>query len=148
MRRAESSLEPLPPSAILATDPDPSGVRHTPRRRVLVVDDEPLVGAALKRVLAGHDVTVVESGAAALARIEGSSSFDVIVCDVMMPGMSGPRVYEAVSASYPELRSRFVFITGGVPHDAARLFLASVPNRVLTKPFDIAAVRDAVRDAA
>lgn len=149
--RSDALLEPLPfpPSTVGATDPDASGVRQKPRqpvRRVLIVDDEPLVGTALKRVLAHHDVTVVASGAAAISVIDVSDSFDVVICDVMMPGMSGPRVYEIVSAAHPEMRSRFVFITGGVPHEGTRLFLASVPNQVLYKPFDLCAVRDAVRD--
>lgn len=115
---------------------------------MLVVDDEPLVGAALKRALAAHDVTVADSGAAAIARIDEDEPFDVILCDVMMPGMSGLRVFEIVTASHPELRARFVFVTGGVLDDGARLFLASAPNPVLTKPFDLCAVRDAVRDTS
>lgn len=131
---------------VASTDPDPSGVRVQPRRRVLVIDDEVLVAGALKRALEHHDVTVAKCGADALEVIATAEPFDVVLCDVMMPGMSGPRVYELVVASRPELRSRFVFITGGVLVDTTRRFLASVPNRVVYKPFEVTALRDLVRE--
>jgi CheY-like chemotaxis protein len=150
LRRADPFVDSLPfsPATVGPTDPDPSGVRKQARRRVLVVDDEPLVAVALRRALTAHDVTVAESGAAALAKIAEGAPFDVILCDVMMPGMSGLAVYETATTSHPELRSRFVFVTGGVLDDDARLFLASAPNPVLTKPFDLCAVRDTVRDTS
>jgi CheY-like chemotaxis protein len=125
-------------------DPDPSRVLVQRRLRVLVADDEPLVGAALRRALAAHDVTVVGGGGAAITAIQGEAEFDLVLCDVMMPDVSGPRVYEAVRGSHPALLSRFVFITGGVVHEASRKFLQSVTNRVLYKPFDLATLRELV----
>lgn len=141
---------PFPPTnrdGGASSDPDPSGVRKQRRLQILVADDEPLVGAALKRALAAHEVTVVASGAAAVAAIQDDGPFDLVICDVMMPDLSGPRVYEAVQKDHPELASRFVFITGGVLHEASRRFLAAMRGRVLQKPFDLAAVRDLVRSA-
>jgi CheY-like chemotaxis protein len=125
-------------------DPDPSGVLVQRRLRVLVADDEPLVGAALRRALAAHDVTVVSGGGAAITAIQREDEFDLVLCDVMMPDVSGPRVYEAVRESHPALLPRFVFITGGVVHEASRKFLQSVTNRVLYKPFDLATLREMV----
>lgn len=144
MGRADSSLQSLPflgPN----DDPDPSGVRLQRRLRILVADDEPLVGAALRRALGAHDVTVVASGAAAVAAIHSGVPFDLVICDVMMPDLSGPRVYESVRDTHPAILSRFVFITGGVLHEASRKFLSSIPNQVLYKPFDLEAVRELVR---
>ena len=134
-----------PPANGPSEDPDPSGVRLQRRLHILVADDEPLVGAALKRALAAHDVTVVECGAAAVAAINDDGPFDLVICDVMMPDLSGPRVYEAVRPTHPELLRRFVFITGGVLHEASRRFLSSVHTQVLHKPFDLTTVRDLVR---
>ena len=127
-------------------DPEPSGVLVQRRLRVLVADDEPLVGAALRRALAAHEVTVVNSGGAAIAAIrdQREGGFDLVLCDVMMPDVSGPRVYEAVRESHPTLLPRFVFITGGVLHEASRKFLHSVSNRVLYKPFDLYTLRELV----
>jgi len=127
-------------------DPDPSGVQQRRPLRILIADDEPLVGAALRRALAGHDVTVVQGGVDAVAAI-GKRPFDLVICDVMMPDMSGPRVYETVAETHPEILARFVFITGGVIHEASRKFLGALSNQVLYKPFDLAAVRALVARA-
>lgn len=113
--------------------------------RILVADDEPLVGAALKRALAAHEVTVVASGAAAVAAITDDGPFDLVLCDVMMPDLDGPRVLETVRASHPELSPPFVFITGGVIHEASRRALSSLRSPILQKPFDLGTVRDLVR---
>ena len=128
-------------------DPDPSGIRLQRRLRVLVADDEPLVGAALRRALRGHDVTIVGGGAAAIAAI-GGAEFDVVLCDVMMPDLSGPRVYEAVRSTRPAMLERFVFITGGVLHEGSRRFLSTIPNPVIYKPFDVHVVRELVHRTA
>jgi CheY-like chemotaxis protein len=129
-------------------DPDPSGVRRQRSLRVLVADDEPLVGAALRRVLAAHEVVVVGGGLAAVEAIRTQAPFDVVICDVMMPDLSGPRVYESVRETHPALLGRFLFITGGVIHEGCRRFLASMPDQVLYKPFDLCTVREKVRRTA
>lgn len=138
-----------PGQAGAGDDPEHSGILLQRRLRVLIADDEPLVGAALRRALTAHDVTVVAGGTAAIAAIQGApDDFDLVLCDVMMPDLSGPRVYEAVRTSHPALLERFVFITGGVLHEASRKFLASISNRVLYKPFDLQALRELVLRAA
>lgn len=113
---------------------------------MLVVDDEPVMGSVLRRIFrATHDVTVVEHGQHALAMIDSGVDFDVVLCDVVMPDVTGPQVYEAVRARHPRLLDRFVFITGGAIHEKSRAFLASISNPVLSKPFELAAVRELVR---
>ncbi|MFT3767036.1 MAG: response regulator [Minicystis sp.] len=123
-------------------------MRRRRRLQILIADDEPLVAAALRRALAAHDVTVVGGGAAAVAAIQAGTPFDLVICDVVMPDLSGPRVYEAVRETHPDMLARFVFITGGVIHEASRRFLATVSNLVLHKPFDLCVVRDVVRRCA
>jgi PAS domain S-box-containing protein len=110
------------------------------RGRVLVVDDEPLVASLLKRVLQSkHEVSVATSGAEALVALE-AGGFDAIVCDVMMPQMTGMDLYALLSARDPNLARRVIFMTGGafVPRVAA--FLAAVDNPKLEKPFDLDAL--------
>ena len=121
---------PLPPVHV-----QPVGRRAPP---VLIVDDEPGVARALGRMMRGkHRVTVVDSGEAALERLLSGAPFDVIFCDLMMPGLTGMDLYERVRESRPELAGRFIFMTGGAFTPRARQFLEKVPNGWLEKPFDV-----------
>jgi len=115
--------------------------------RVLIVDDEPGVGRALRRALRGHDVTVVESGNAALSACE-ASAFDVILCDLMMPEMDGISLYEHLGERDPELLPRVVFITGGAFTARGREFVKNVENPTLDKPVDLSELRQVVRRVA
>jgi CheY-like chemotaxis protein len=126
--------------------PPPSKGRLARRPRILVVDDEPVMGSLLQRIFsAGHEVTVVQHGRDALSIMDGGADFDVVLCDVVMPEISGPQVYEAVRQRHPRLVDRFVFMTGGALHERSRAFLASIKNPVLTKPFELATIRELVR---
>ncbi|HEY5949300.1 MAG TPA: ATP-binding protein [Kofleriaceae bacterium] len=107
------------------------------KKRVLVIDDEPMVGHLVAKVLAGHDVVAETSGRAALARLRNDARFDLILCDVMMPEVSGMDFYGQLA---PELRGRIVFLSGGAFTARAQSFLDSVPNRRLAKPFDVDAL--------
>jgi CheY-like chemotaxis protein len=128
--------------------------RHPLSRRrgyVLVVDDEPLIGASARRLLAReHDVVVVQSGEAALSALDTARTFDVVLCDLMMPGMTGIELHGAVASKHPELAERMVFITGGAFTQAAEDFLERVATRRMDKPFDpralVAVVRELVGD--
>ena len=111
-----------------------------------MVDDEPVIGSVLKRILGtAHDVTVVDHGRDALSLLDAGAEFDVVLCDVVMPEVSGPQVYEAARRRHPRLADRFVFITGDALHEKSRCFLASIENPVLTKPFEIGPLRELVR---
>jgi len=119
-------------------------IAHAPATRrasVLIVDDEPAVAGALARVLRDHDVTVATSAEDALARIATGARYDVIVSDVMMPGMSGEELHAELARRDPEIAGRVVFITGGAFTPAARAFLDRVPNERLDKPIDPVALR-------
>jgi CheY-like chemotaxis protein len=114
---------------------------------VLVVDDEPLLGRAVVRVLAPpHRVTLAGGGAEALALL-ASRRFDVVLCDLMMPGLSGMDLYERLVRTAPEVAHRMVFLTGGAYTEDARAFLARVPNARLDKPFEPTALRQVVTRA-
>jgi PAS domain S-box-containing protein len=115
------------------------------RGRILVVDDEPLVGKAVQRVLASqHEVVSESSARSALARLERGESFDLVLCDLMMPQMTGMELHAAVSAIAPEMAERFVFLTGGAFTPAAREFLDRSALRWVEKPFEPADLRDLV----
>ncbi len=115
------------------------------RARILVVDDEPVMGTVLRRIFGAlYDVTVVAHGKAALAILDDGADFDLVLCDVVMPDVNGPQLYEAVRQRHPRLVERFVFITGGALQEKSSRFLASIANPVLHKPFELGPLRELV----
>ncbi len=130
-------------SAVTETTSEVTSPRATKSMKILVVDDEPLIGQVIRQVLAGHDVTTETSARAALERIARGEEFDRIFCDLMMPELSGMDFYQQLA---PAVRERVVFLSGGVFSDRARDFLETVPNRRLAKPFDIQALSAALAD--
>jgi PAS domain S-box-containing protein len=123
----------------------PAASATAPRARILVVDDEAMVGRAVARILgAEHEVAAVTSGEAALAQLRAGPGFDLVLCDLMMPGLSGMDLFERVSQAAPAAAARFVFLTGGAFTDRARQFLERVPNPRLEKPFDPDGLRRSV----
>jgi PAS domain S-box-containing protein len=127
--------------------PQPRGLPATvaaglsPRGRVLVVDDEPMIAATLTRVLSMHEVIAVRTARDALARITAGESFDVILCDLVMPEMNGMALHAELAERAPEAARRMVFLTGDVCTQQARAFAGSVPNPLIEKPFDATALR-------
>ncbi len=108
----------------------------TVRRRVLVVDDEPLIGTTLRILLDEHDVQVATSGRAARDLIASGAEFDVILCDLMLEDLPGMDLARWLEREHPETADRVVFMTGGAFTDEARRFLRGVPSsRQLEKPF-------------
>ncbi len=121
---------------------------RAPRRRgrVLIVDDEPLIGRALGRSLAGsHDVVAVTRAADAVERIARGERFDAILCDLMMPETSGMDLHAELLRNHPDLAERMVFITGGAFTPAAQDFLERVRNPRLDKPVDSGALEAILR---
>ncbi len=107
------------------------------RARVLVVEDEVLLGKALADQLSErHDVSVVTGGEEALA-VLSSQKFDVVLCDLKMPTMGGEELYRRVVAMEPDIGSRFVFMTGVSFGPELERFLGDVGAPLLEKPFPI-----------
>jgi CheY-like chemotaxis protein len=90
-------------------------------------------------------VLAVTSAKEALEHIQSGERFDVILCDLMMPGMDASALYDEIFQLAPVQAERMVFMTGGAFTARAREFLARVPNARVDKPFDIAALRTLVR---
>jgi CheY-like chemotaxis protein len=112
--------------------------------RVLLIDDEPMMRRALRRLLSRkHAVVESDSAVDALAMVTAGETFDVILCDLSMPDRSGVEVRDALKAWAPALAERLIFVTGEDPSEVARL-LGALPNPVLRKPFAAAALRDTI----
>jgi CheY-like chemotaxis protein len=124
----------------------PSGGGRRRRATVLVVDDEPLILKVLAQMLGReHEVTCESSGGAALDRIRRGERFDAIMCDLMMPHVTGMDLYDAVLEIAPAQARAMLFLTGGAFTARAREFLDRVPNAMIEKPFDAATLIARVR---
>jgi CheY-like chemotaxis protein len=123
-------------------------ISSTRRLRVLVVDDDVLVGRALARVLQPFEVTPVRSAAEALALLRAGADFSAIVCDMLMPAMNGIQLYQEIARSFPGLERGIVFLTGHRTSPLVAEFLAHVSNVCMDKPFDDVALRAAVAGAS
>lgn len=105
---------------------------------VLVLDDEVAVGKALRRLLSTrHEVTTFDRAQDALALITSGRRFDAILCDLMMPEMSGAQFHQALERLAPEQAQRVIFMTGGAFTEETRTFLNTARNPCMDKPIDI-----------
>lgn len=114
------------------------------RGRILVVDDEAGICRAIKRILGQHNVQTAASGEEAKALLEQDQSFDLIICDMMMPYMSGMDLHRWLQESHPGLAERFIFITGGAFTPKSKEYLAAVNTLCVDKPFDAGEFKELV----
>jgi PAS domain S-box-containing protein len=117
-----------------------------PRGRILLVDDEVLLLRLLTRVLSKeHEVVALSAAKEALARCVAGETFDLILCDLMMPEMTGMELHRELSRVAPDQAARMIFMTGGAFTPAARLFLSDESREHIEKPFDHVDLRAVVR---
>jgi CheY-like chemotaxis protein len=117
-----------------------AGTEAVRPRRILIVDDQPTLAKAIRRMLAEYEVAVVSSAREALARLERGERYDVILSDLMMPEISGMELHARVARIAPDQVDSMVFMTGGAFTDQARAFFEQVQNPTIEKPFDRAAL--------
>ena len=106
------------------------------RRKILVVDDQPMLTKAIRRMLSDHEVITVTCAREAIARIESGERYDIILSDLMMPGVSGMELRDTLERVAPDQVCRMVFMTGGAFTAKAREFFERVNNPTIEKPFD------------
>ena len=85
-----------------------------------------------------------EEGRDALDRLLSEQPYDVVLCDLMMPEMTGMDLHEEVVRRLPEMAPRMAFLTGGAFTPRAREFLGRIQNPL--KPSNAGSVRALVRD--
>jgi CheY-like chemotaxis protein len=129
---ADTSAPPMPPAG-------------TRRARVMLVDDEAALARAVATELArDHEVKVFTHSALARDELLRDPDYDAVVCDLIMPELSGMELYRQVCRRHPHYTDRFVFVTGGAFTRRAAEFVATTPAAVLLKPFDGKAVGAAI----
>lgn len=108
------------------------------RLRVLVIDDERSICRAFERLLrADYDVSTANGGRYAIDLLRRDQAFDVVLCDVMMPGVDGCGVHAWMCEHAPHLVDRTIFCTAGAFSAEAQTFLSTVPNPCLNKPIEL-----------
>ncbi|MGQ9549020.1 MAG: response regulator [Roseiflexus sp.] len=136
-----------------STDPSFASDREEPEPEesdggaaILVVDDEETISDLLARLLTdlGHRPTTVASGEAALEAI-ARQSFDLILTDIKMPGMTGFELYRHIKEHHPYLAQRVIFITGDTISASTQARLAQTGSPYIAKPFSIERLEALVR---
>ena len=155
-QHAETSTLTMPETE--NTRPDPAPFAANTRRggatfespevpRVLVVEDEPTVARLIADVLEdeGMRVDVLLDGREALARA-AHESYDLVICDMKMPGLDGRHFLRALQRTGNPLSNRFLFVTGDVISSQTREFLERnhLPN--VAKPFRVEELTEKVRE--
>jgi two-component system cell cycle sensor histidine kinase/response regulator CckA len=115
--------------------------------RALVVDDDPAIRSALRKLLRVAGIEVVEAASAidAFDVLAADDGIDAMVCDVVMPGIDGVAFYDAVLNTTPGLRSRIVFLTGAADDPGVHRSIEQRGAPLVSKLSDLQIVVDAVR---
>ena len=131
-----------------AERPPGSATKPGPAPHVLVIDDEAPIRNALRRFFErrGWHVDEAPDGAHGLATLlrADHGQFDVMICDLKMPGVSGMELYSTLSAQRPELLGRLIFATGDVASPDAAAFLQRTRCPVLEKPYELSVLAETV----
>lgn len=130
---ARSAAE-APPAPAPAPAPAPTSAPA--RVRVLVIDDEAALAAALQSLLAeGHDVAVLTDAIAARDAFAAGARYDAVICDLMMPRLTGIELHAELVRIAPDQARRMIMMTGGRFTAEARQFLETSGVRWIEKPF-------------
>ncbi len=136
----------VPARPAAAPQPTEPSFRASPRKRVLLVDDDRTILRTLTRALAPyHDVTPANGGHEALLKA-AQQQFDVIVCDLVMPEMDGVQLIEELCSRYPEYTSRVCVLSGGATTIRTATFVEESGIPQLTKPASVRDLRSMIEE--
>ncbi len=118
----------------------------TPMKRVLVVEDEPVIGRVCKKLLAddGFSVDVAASGSIAQDMLN-KQVFNLCIFDIRTPGMNGMDLYRYLQEEQPELSLSVIFMSGDVLSSNVEAFLMETKRPFLPKPFTVSELRTVVQ---
>ena len=135
------------PLHLIVTPAVPSKASPITNMNILVVDDEPTILMVLERMLGDENkVTLAQGGRAALYLLQDiQNSYDVIICDLNMPDVSGMDLYQFALQKDQSLAAKFVFFTGGIYTEKAANFIAGINNPCMQKPFAFDQVSQAIQ---
>ena len=115
-------------------------------KRILVVEDEDTLRDLLADILTceGHQVDAASDGLEALDWLD-QHRYDAVFTDLQMPGMDGPRLYEAIRKRQGEALPHVIFMTGHAALSEYADFLRDTREPILEKPFSLSVARGVVR---
>ena len=126
-------------AVVTSAEPAASASR---RGRILLVDDEEALLRVLTLMLSSdHEVVATSAAKEALALCAAGERFDLILCDLMMPRMTGMDLHRELARIAPDQASRMIFLTGGAFTPASQQFLADDSRAYIEKPFDTTNLR-------
>lgn len=139
----------LPVEAMPVTGPEPPGLESQPAvhgKAILIIDDEPSITRGLGALLRhdGYDVEMVADGCLALTKLQ-ERTYDLLLSDLRMPELDGPKLYWALERQYPHLLQRIIFLTGDTLNPETRMFLEESGAPCLTKPCTVAEIRRVIQ---
>lgn len=119
------------------------------RGLVLIVEDQPLVRRILRQAILalGYEAQVAASGQEALDRLAGQS-YDAVICDLLMPNMTGDELFRVCQRAHPQVAARFIFLSGHSGGLPSTDFAAASGQPFLMKPCRLADIRTAVDEIA
>jgi DNA-binding NtrC family response regulator len=141
-----ASVSPISDNAI-AVGRRTSGTVRVDAPTVLLIDDDMTVLSGYRRHLQNEDLSVefALSGAQGLRRLLSDNPPDAVICDMLLPDVSGMEVYERATAAQPSYRQRFAVATGASTVPKVSSFLATFSGPVLHKPVQPSQLSAAVR---
>ena len=112
--------------------------------RILAVDNEPSVTTALRFVFDGpkYDITCVSSGTDALAHLDFSTPFDVIIVDQKMPKVTGLELVQEIRRR--GIQGKIIVVSANLSSDVCEAYKRMEVSLIFSKPFDIRQLRSAV----
>ena len=123
-----------------------------PKRRALVVDDEPTIRTALVRYLCrrGWDAEEAEDGTIALRKIRriGLHGYQIVVSDLRMPNCSGVELHDWLAEHRPDLFGGLIITTGDLASPAWSNFISRTTRPLIEKPFELAVLAQLIEAVA
>ncbi|WP_164117037.1 response regulator [Sphingorhabdus sp. Alg239-R122] len=113
---------------------------------LLLVEDEAMVRAVAQRALErqGYTVLTANDGEEGLERLRSNAEIDLVISDVVMPNMDGPKMAEQIRQTYPELPILFM---SGYAEEQLRKSIDISNMHFLPKPFSVTQIAEAVQEA-
>ncbi len=119
---------------------------ETEASSILVIDDEVRIGRVLSRILAKeYEVTVHSDAREAVTALQ-SKAFDLIICDLRMPEISGVELYEIAIEADPAHAGKFLFLSGDLSGSEVEEFFERTGESRLAKPFELNELRERVSE--
>jgi signal transduction histidine kinase/ActR/RegA family two-component response regulator len=113
-------------------------------KRILVLDDDPRVGRAVKTILSNHEVITYDKAEEAIHAVR-NGVFDLVICDVMMPDINGIQVRDLMLRDRPDLTNRWIFMSGGIFGTALSQDIRESSVPLIDKPIEKEVLLHALR---